>query len=337
MKQIICKSLVVAAVAFLALPSTLLAQKEKEKAKESKETQHIVITRSGNASDKMIIEVEGDKIKVNGKDPKDVKDIDVHVNTSTGASYYRVPRGYRPDVYNFNHNEDYRSLFDEDENRAMLGVNTDDHEKGARIESLTVGAAAEKAGLKKGDIITRIGDKKIEDANDLTEAIQAHKPGEKVSVAYLRDGKEQKATAELGKWKGIRMNAVQMPRIEGLMEDWKDIEPTELPRAFGQGGTGYNYIFSGRPRLGMSIQDTDESKGVKVLEVEDESNAAKAGIQKDDIILSIDDKEIKGTEDVMKALKDNKEKYNFMFKVQRGGKTQNIEVKFPKKLKKADL
>jgi serine protease Do len=335
MKQVISKRLVIAALAMLTVPTSLLAQKEKAKEKDKKDVQQIIITRTGDKNEKMTIEVNGDKVTVNGKDIKDLKDVNVHVNNLNGTSFYRVgPGGQRGGVWSFDHNDDHMSLFDEDENRAMLGVNTEDDDKGALIENITEGSAAEKAGLKKGDIITKVGDDKINDADDLTTAIGRHKPGEKVTINYLRDGKDQKVSAELGKWKGIRMNAVAMPRIEGLMKGLENMDPVEMPRVFNAQG---NFMFSGRPRLGLSIQDTDDGKGVKVLEVDDESNAAKAGIQKDDIIMSIDDKEIKGTEDVMRTLRENKDKYNFNFKVQRGGKMQTIEVRFPKKLKTADL
>ena len=57
--------------------------------------------------------------------------------------------------------------------------------------------------MKKGDIITKVDDEKIENPDDLSDAIQDHKPGDKVTVTYLRDKKEQKVTAELGKWKGV--------------------------------------------------------------------------------------------------------------------------------------
>ncbi len=334
MKQVISKRLVIAALAMLTVPSSLLAQKEKEKEKDKKDVQQIIITRSGDKNEKMTIEVNGDKVTVNGKDIKDLKDVNVRVNTLNGNSFYRVAPGQIGGVWSFDHNDDHMSLFNEDENRAMLGVNTEDDDKGAMIENITEGSAAEKAGLKKGDIITKVGDDKIKDADDLTEAISKRKPGEKVTINYLRDGKEQKVNTELGKWKGIRMNAMAMPRLEGMMKGLENMDPMEIPRTFNAQGT---FIFSGRPRLGLSIQDTDDGKGVKVLEVDDESNAAKAGIQKDDIIMSIDDKEIKGTEDVMRTLRENKDKYNFNFKVQRGGKMQTIEVKFPKKLKTADL
>jgi len=321
MKQVIMKRLLIAGIALLTVPASVLAQKEKDKSKGGAQT--IVITRNGNLDEKTTIEIDGDKVKVNGKDTKDLNDNDVrvHVNTSRNRSGY---------VYNNGNyqvwNNDNFSLFNEDENRAMLGVNTQDNDKGAEIESVTDESAADKAGLKKGDVITMIGDKKIEEADDVTEAIRSKKPGDKVSITYLRDGKEQKATAELSKWKGIRMNAVTIPKISGMGGNFYTPEPF----------SGNVFSF-GRPRLGLSIQDTEDGTGVKVLDVDDESAAAKAGIKKDDVIVGVDDSDVKSTEDVVRATRPKGDKFTYNFKVKRGGATQNIEVKIPRKLKTADL
>jgi serine protease Do len=101
---------------------------------------------------------------------------------------------------------------------------------------------------------------------------------------------------------------------------------------------GQNWIWSGgNPRLGLSVQDTDDGKGVKVIDVDDESNAYKAGIREDDIITEVDGKTVNSADEVAKIIKDNKEKSSVMIKLSRGGKTQNIEVKMPRKLKTADL
>lgn len=333
MKQVIMKRLLIAGIAVLTLPSTLLAQVEKEEKKEKKEFQQIIITRTGEKDEKITIEVDGDKVKVNGKDVKDLKDVNVHVNKIKTPGIYRMGQnGSETWSYNFNEG-DHMSLFSEDENRAMLGVTTEGHDKGAEIKSITKESGAEKAGLQKGDIITKIGDMAIESTDDVTEAVRAQKPGDKVNITVLRNGKEQKLTAELGKWKGIKMNAVSMPRIAELPQ-WRElVEAVEPPAVFGP--NGFNHYLAGRPKLGLSIQDTDEGKGVKILEVDDDSNAAKAGLRKDDLILSVDDKEIKGTEDISRIIRENKDKYNF--KVQRDGKTQNIEVKMPRRLKTTDL
>ena len=328
MKHVITKKLLIAGIALLTVPSLVFAQKEDKDKKEKKEIQSIIITRTGDKNEKMVIEVEGDKVTVNGKDIKELKDIDVHVNTLNGSAVYGPGMA---GAWNLNFNDNHFSLFSEDENRAMLGVTTEGHDKGAEIRSITSESAAEKAGLKKGDILIRIDDKKIESTDDVTEAIRAHKPGENVNITYLRDGKEQKASAELGKWKGIKMNAVTMPRIP---EHFNGIYSPE-GRAFNMEGT--RVYSGGRPRLGISIQDTEDGEGVKVIEVEEESAAAKAGLKKDDIIVGVDDNEVNGTEYVTRAIRENREEASFSFKVKRNGKTQDIQIRFPKKLKKADL
>lgn len=324
------KRLLIAGIAVLTVPSVLLAQKEKEeKDKEKKEVQNIIITRTGDTDEKLVIEVQGDKVTVNGKDAKDLKDVNVHVNTHKGRGVFRTPSGQNTWAFSFD--DENFSLFSEDENRAMLGVTTEGHKMGAEIHSITKESGAEKAGLKKGDVITKIDDKKIESTDDVTEAVRAHKPGDKVSITYTRDGKEQKTTAELGKWKGIKMNTVGVPRI---MESWNGVNPPMPPTIYNMNG---NVYFGGGRRLGLSIQDTEDGVGVKVLEVDDESVADQSGLKKDDIIISVDDKEVKGTEDVTRAIRENREKHNFVFKVKRDGKTQNLEVKFPKRLKTTDL
>ena len=340
MKHEIMKKFSIVAIALLAVPGVLLAQqgnnqKDKDKEKEKKEkteTRQIIITRTGESEEKIVVEVDGDKVKINGKDAKDYKGANVRVNTVKGVNNYRYQNGNWNTTWN---EDDQLSLFTEDENRAMLGVNTEGHDKGAEIISVVEGSGAEKAGLKKGDILTKIGNREIESTDDVTEEVRSHKPGEKLSITYLRGGKENKVTAELGKWKGIHMNPVSVPRLHdmGLMMD-RVGTTVETPMAYGP---GYTYSYGGRPKLGLSIQDTDDGQGVKVLEVDDESNAAKAGIREDDIILSIDGQEIKSTDDVVKATKPTKDKFTYSFKVKRNGKTETVELKIPRKLKTAEL
>lgn len=336
MKQTITKRFLIAGMALLILPSVVLAQKEKEK----KEMQTIIINREGNTDEKTIIEIDGDKVKINGKGAKDNKDVQVNINTIKdldGKSFQMNNRTPGAQSWNFNMDGDRMSLYNEDNNRAMLGIVTEGADKGAEIKSITKESAAEKAGLKKGDVLTKIGGKKIESADDVTKIIRQHKPGDKVDVTYLRNGKEQKATAELGSWKGIKMHTITLQKLEGMGRQMEDMgrqfdamAPFEMPRSM-------NGFLNGRPRLGLAIQDTDEGKGVKVLKVDEESNAAKAGFMKDDIILAIDDKEVKSTDDITRTIRENKDKYTFNFKIQRGDKQQTIEVKMPRKLKTVDL
>jgi len=296
-------------------------------AKEKKEIQQIIITRSGDVDAKTIIEINGDNVTVNGKVVKDNDDdVKVRVNKIKDVMAYRGEFG--PGNFNFNldHNN-AMSLFSEDENRAMLGVVTERTEKGARINSISKESGAEKAGLKKDDIITKIDDVKIDDTEDVSVAVKKHKPGDKVNITVLRDGKEQKFTAELGKWKGIKMgaNAFTIPRRERF--DMSPFSP-DAPFAFGMGGA---------PKLGLSVQDTEDGKGVKVVEVDEDSNAAKAGVKENDIITHINDEAVNSADEIARKVRAARDKASLQFKVLRNGKAQNIEVKTPRKLKTADL
>jgi serine protease Do len=93
----------------------------------------------------------------------------------------------------------------------------------------------------------------------------------------------------------------------------------------------------GQPKLGLSVQDTDDGKGVKVIEVDEESNAAKAGVKENDIITHVNDKEINSADEISRMVKESKDKATLNLKLKRDGKSQTIEVKMPRKLKTADL
>jgi len=338
MKQ---RTLKIAAIAFLVSFSfTSMAQEEKEKDKK-KDVEQIIITKKGDSKDKVVIEINGDKITVNGKSIEDLKDDDIKVlrnkfKSFDGLNAYTMPRSGSGN-YNFNwdDNNSMKYFSETDENRAMLGVTTEKTDEGAKVNDVTEKSAAEKAGIKEGDIITKIGDTKIEDPDELSQAIRKNKPGIKVTVTFLRDKKEQKVTAELGKWQGGNAFAIapRMPDMNLLEQTLPHIQT--MPRSYG--GQNYSFVYGGTPRLGLSVQDTDDGKGVKVIEVDEESNAAKAGIKEDDIITHFNDKEVNGADEMAKLVKENKDKISFQLKVKRDGKTQTIEVKMPRKLKTADL
>ena len=76
---------------------------------------------------------------------------------------------------------------------------------------------------------------------------------------------------------------------------------------------------------------------MKILDVDEESNAQKAGILKNDIITRVDDTAVSNVDEVSKAIKEKKDQATVKLQVVRSGKTQTIEVKVPRKLKTAEL
>jgi serine protease Do len=316
------------------------AQDDKEKDKK-KDVEQIIITLKGDKKDKVVIEIAGDKVTVNGKPSDELKDDDIKVlrnkfKTFEGLNAYTLPRsGSNAFNFDFDWNEhNGMRYFGTNENRAMLGVVTEKDEKGAKVTDVTEESAAEKAGIKEGDVITKINDAGINNPDELSEVIRKQKPGDKVTVTLLRDKKEQKVSAELGKFKGTNAFA-----IAPKMPDMKLFEET-IPRVRTVPGVPYGQSWAysgGTPKLGLSVQDTDDGKGVKVIEVDEESNAAKAGVKEDDIITHVNDKEVNGADEVAKLIRENKDKPSVRLQIKRNGKSQNIEVKMPRKLKTADL
>ena len=88
-----------------------------------------------------------------------------------------------------------------DGDRPWLGSIPDfaSNEEGLRITGVSPGSPAEKAGMKGGDIITKLGDSKISGVEDLQSALLKYKVGDKLNVVVKRDGKEMTFDLTLAK------------------------------------------------------------------------------------------------------------------------------------------
>jgi len=297
-------------------------------AKKSKE--QVTISFDADNKEKVVVEVDGDKVTVNGKPVENFESGKVRVHRNKDVSVFG---------YGTNNFSGY-NLFNDYSNKAMLGVTTDKTEQGAKVLSITKESAAAIAGIKEGDIITKIDDKKVTEPDALSEIIKTKKPGDKVTVHLLRDKKEQKLTAELKKWSGLTSTYNFTPgqfnmegiELENILGETFSGDRLATPRNYG-----VRVRASATPKFGISVQDTDDGVGVKVISLTDDGSAAKAGVKVDDIVTSVDDKEVNSTDEISKILRDVKDKTSVKMKVKRNGKSQTIDVKIPRKIKTANL
>lgn len=84
--------------------------------------------------------------------------------------------------------------------RVRFGIMPDnygDDNKGVKIGDVFPNTTADKAGLKKGDLMTKWGDKLIETVDDWMPLLRDHNPGDKVLITFKRDGKEMTTEAIL--------------------------------------------------------------------------------------------------------------------------------------------
>jgi serine protease Do len=315
--------------------------------KNKKESQEIIIRKKGSKDVNINIQITGDKVLINGKPLVEFKDNEITVNKRKiivrdgdrimfgGADGEDFGTG----SFSFNDDED-----NDESARAFLGVVTEKTPDGARIIEVTKESAAGKAGLEKGDIITKAGDKKIDGPQSLYDAITGKKPKDEIKISYTRDGKDKTTKAVLQE-KKVTINRTysftspdgsfktfSMPRSKELDE----LKELQSMKQFDEMDFNFN-SFPGRQKLGLKIQDTEEGNGVKVLEVEDSSAAAIAGLKKDDIVTEIGGAKVNNTDEAREQLQENREKGSYPVKARRNGNEMNFTIKIPKKLKTANL
>lgn len=150
--------------------------------------------------------------------------------------------------------------------------------EGAYINGLTDGGAAEKAGLKEGDIITAINGIKVRNVPELQEKIGAHRPGEMVDVAVVRDGQAKTFRVELRNRDG-----------------GTDVVSTRAADIVAQLGAQLTPI-TDQDRARLRI-----SGGMKVTSVGN-GKLRSAGVREGFIITRIDRKAVHTADDVLSAL-----------------------------------
>lgn len=338
----------------------------------SSKTERIIIERKGDFPEKLVLEVEGGRITLNGK-PLAVNDSDIVVQRgdSAGNLVIRIP--HWPRLYDFplpfgdrgqkggtkiapNYDRAFgqraenmrkRSEQIRDEinqmreamaNKAFLGVVSEKAEGGAKIIEVMEGSAADKAGLKPNDIITKVGDKSIDNPETLATTLQQYKPDDEVTIHYRREGESMRTKVKLGK-RGLadelRMN---VPLQEWRIPDvGKELKIEYLHPWNDSGFKGDLAWFHNRPRLGATIQDTEDDTGVKVLALDEDAPAAKAGVQSGDVITAINGKKVSNVDEAREALRVVEERKVWEIEIMRNGEKQNLRVPIPKPLKKADL
>lgn len=323
----------------------------KSGAEEKKQIEEIIIKKNGSKDATVTLQFKDGKVIVNGKPLVEFKDdaITIHKNKimirelkDRFSGFGDMENEFRN--FNFEFGEDGMGLrMAPGGSQTFLGVVTEKHADGALIKEVTKASAAEKAGLKEGDIITKVDGKKIDGPEELANMIGKMKPKDEAKITFKRDGKERSEKASLQERKNsmVRSYSFTSPdgKARGLTIPPKAATPRTpgAPRMFEWDNEGYGNLFTGRPKLGLKIQDMEDGPGVKVLEVEGGSPAQKAGMQKDDIITAIGDAKVSNTDDAREQLSMNSSKSAYSIAAKRNNKEMKFDIKIPKKLKTANL
>ncbi|MGI8640320.1 MAG: DegQ family serine endoprotease [Pyrinomonadaceae bacterium] len=187
--------------------------------------------------------------------------------------------------------------------RGMLGVNiqtiTEEvakslelkEAKGVIVSNVQTGSAAEKAGIKRGDIITAINGETTEDSNLLRNKVAGTQPGTEIKVTVLRDGKQEELTAKLDEFK-----------VEGVKPDNSDEGNNNDSDKTDENGKLGLSLQPLTPQTAKQLNLPPETEGVVVTDVDQNGVAAETGIQRGDVILEINRQAVSSLEDVKSAL-----------------------------------
>ncbi len=181
-------------------------------------------------------------------------------------------------------------------------------DNGALVADITEGGPADKAGVKRGDIIVEVNGNKIDEMPELPKLVAGYAPGTKTKLKVIRDGKEKVLSVKLGE---LPENGTQVSgrNLQNDVENNIGIIVQEITPEV-------------KNRMGLEY-----SEGVVITNVSGGSVAAEAGLAPGDIILEINKKQITKLDDYRKQIDSAKEGQNILFLVKRGSNTIYVALK----------
>ena len=181
--------------------------------------------------------------------------------------------------------------------------------EGAVVTEVLEGSAAEKAGMKRYDVVVEFNGEKVEKVNEFRNRVAMLKPGTKAKIVVLRNGSRETLEAELG-------------------ESSAELKSTKAPEKVME-------------QLGLTIQNlTDnlaerygyqDQQGVIITSVEPGSEAAQKGITPGMLIMEVDRKPVKNTKDFDQAIEKAAEAGKVLLLVNDGRYRTLVVLKLSKK------
>jgi serine protease Do len=167
------------------------------------------------------------------------------------------------------------------------------NQEGALISEVHSGTPADKAGLKRGDLITEINGKKITSSSTLKNEIGRYAPGSEVEVTFERD-KVMKTT-------DVKLDSLSQSGVADGSELFEGISAADID-----------------DRVRAQFRIPGDVDGIVITSVDDESEAAQQGIREGDVIVQIGQWSISSIKDARNALKQYNGEYKKVYIARKG-------------------
>jgi serine protease Do len=175
---------------------------------------------------------------------------------------------------------------------------------GALIGDVVPDSPADKAGLKRGDLVTRMQGQDVKDANDLMNRVALLAPGTKADLTVIRGGKEQKITVTVGK-----RDEEKIAKQEGGANGG-------AVAALGLEAADVNEETRRQYRIGKRVKE-----GAVVTRVDPDGPAAEAGVREGDVIIEADRRKVASAADLDQAVADEGKDGKVLLLINRRGDT----------------
>jgi serine protease Do len=190
------------------------------------------------------------------------------------------------------------------ENMSRYGMNS---VRGIGISRVTEGSPAEKAGLKKGDVILQFDSEPVTSTRKLSRLISEAAPEQAVRLTISRNGSEQQVTVKLGQREDAsRVYRTITPGQRELLRR------TPTPRVWNDAPGAFTLGFGNNRRVGITTTTLTKQlaeffgvsggRGLLITSISDNSPASRAGLRAGDVITEVNNEKVEDADDFIRAL-----------------------------------
>ena len=185
-----------------------------------------------------------------------------------------------------------------------------DNIDGALVAKVDADSAAERAGVKQGDVILSFQGRPVYDSNSLRNEVAATRPGSTVKLEVLRNGRKTELSAKLD----------EFPEARG------EVTRESSNRQSGKYGMSVEPV---TPEIAAQLELPKGTKGVVIAELDPSGAAADAGLKQGDVIQQVNGKSIHSGEELKSSLEMAKDKPAVLL-VTRGDNTTFVPLRAPR-------
>jgi len=187
--------------------------------------------------------------------------------------------------------------------------------RGVIVNSVQKGSAADRAGLKQGDVIVAFNGTEVGDPNELRNLVAATQPGAEVTLTLNRDGRQEEVRLSLGE---LVAGGAAREREGGGPAPEEDAE--------GGGRLGLT-VAPLTPDLAARLRLPEDAEGVVVMNVDPEGPAAEARLRQGDLIVQANRQPVRSPEELRAALRNTGDRPVLLLVTRPGEGTSFITVR----------